>query len=244
MAQLPLFYSSIVVLDRNTHRETRLAAAERAYAFAAGSHLIPALVLEFALGCRDMPILFLQEAGTFSPLFMVGMRNGKNDFVDATGRWTGLHAPAYLRRYPFIGGEVSQDQQVVCLDGGFAGLQGQDGAPLFTPEGEPSEMLQRAVGFVREYSEAATATAAFTATLKALDLFQTVSVDIRSPSGATSNFNGFAAISEERLNALPNDALVELRAKGYLAPIYAHLISLANFGALGDRAEPRETAAA
>jgi hypothetical protein len=242
MAPLPLFYSSIVVLDRNEHRDARLATAERAYAFAAGSHLLPALMAEFPLACRDMPILFLEEAGAVSPLFMVGMRAGASDFIDAGGRWTGFHAPAYLRRYPFIGGDISQDQQVICLDGGFSGLQGETGERLFGEDGEPSEMLQRAVTFVREYAEAAAATATFTARLKALDLFQTVSVDIRSPSGATSNFNGFSAISEERLNALPDDVLSELRGRGYLGPIYAHLISLANFGALGDRAEAKARA--
>jgi len=204
MAPLPLFYASIVVLDREAHRATRLKPADEPFAFAAGSHLIPALLPEFAPGCRDMPILFLEEAGAFSPLFMVGMRSGSNDFVDAAGRWNGLHAPAYLRRYPFIGGEISKEQQIVCIDGGFAGLNAEEGEALFGEDGEPSEMLQRAAVFVRDYAQAGAAT---------------------------------AAISEERLNALPGEVLVDLRARGYLAPIYAHLVSIANFGQLGSRAE-------
>ncbi|MDR6871943.1 hypothetical protein J2Y55_002956 [Bosea sp. BE125] len=244
MAPLPLFYTSIVVLDRNIHRDARIAPAERGYAFAAGSHVVPALMAEFVLGCRDMPILFLEEAGSVSPLFMVGMRSGENDFVEAGGRWNGVHAPAYLRRYPFIGGEVSQEQQVICLDGSYAGLQDQAGERLFNEAGEPSEMLQRAVTFVGEYADAAKATGVFTAELKALDLFQTVNIDIRSPTGLSSSFSGFLAVSEERFNALPDDVLADLRRKGYLAPIYAHLISLGNFGALGDRAGARATAAA
>lgn len=240
MAPLPLFYSSIVVLDSNTHRQSRITVAERPYDFAARSHLIPALMGEFVLGCRDMPILFLDEASAVSPLFMVGMHSGRNDFVDATGRWAGLHAPAYLRRYPFIGGEVSQERHVICLDGGFAGLQDQEGERLFGEDGAPSETLQRALSFVAEYADASAATAGFTAALKALDLFQTVSVEIRSPSGERSSFNGFSAVSEERLSALPDEAFADLRRKGYLPAIYAHLISLTNFGALGDRARPPE----
>lgn len=242
MAPLPLFYSSILVLESNTHRKMRIAAPEHAYAFAGGSHLVPALMGEFVLGCRDMPILFLDEAGAVSPLFMVGMHGGQNDFIDATGRWTGLHAPAYLRRYPFIGGEVSQERHVICVDGGFAGLQEQEGQLLFSEAGEPSEMLQQAVSFVGEYAQAAAATAVFTAALKALDLFQTVSIDIRSPSGERSSFSGFSAVSEERLSALSDEAFADLRSKGYLAAIYAHLISLANFGSLGDRNQSRRIA--
>lgn len=239
MAPLPLFYSSIVVLDRNTHRDARLAPTERPYVFAAGTHVLPALMAEFAVGCRDMPILFLEEPAGVSPLFMVGMRSGENSFVDAEGRWRGVHPPAYLRRYPFIGGEVSAQQHVVCIDGGFAGLQDKAGERLFTEEGEPTEALQRIIAFVGEYGDAAKATAAFTAELKALDLLQTINIEIRSPDGSSSSFSGFAAISEERFAALSDEALLDLKRKGYLAPIYAHLISLANFAQLGERAGPR-----
>lgn len=239
MAPLPLFYSSITVLDRNTHREARLAPAEKPYAFAAGAHVLPALVAEFAPGCRDMPILFLEEPAGVSPLFMVGMRSGENCFIDAEGRWRGQHAPAYLRRYPFIGGEVSEQQHVVCVDGGFAGLQDKEGERLFTEDGEPAQALQRIIAFVGEYGDAAKVTAAFAAELKALDLLQTINIEIRSPDGSSSSFSGFAAVSEERLNALPDETLLGLKRKGYLAPIYGHLISLANFALLGERAATR-----
>ena len=242
MASLPLFYSSITVLDRHTHRDFKVAPPENAFGFAAGSHVIPALMAEFVLGCREMPILFIEEAGAFSPLFMVGMRSGRNDFVEASGRWASRHTPAYLRRYPFIGGEVSQEQHVICLDGGFTGLQENTGERLFTDEGEPSQVLEQAISFVAEYADAASATANFTRVLKELELFQTITIDIRTPSGASSNFHGFSAVSEERLNALPDEALLDLKRKGYLAPIYAHLISMTNFSALGERAGPREAA--
>ncbi len=242
MAPLPLFYSDIAVLDRNTHRDMRIAPAPQPFAFAAASHVLPAQTVEFALGCRDMPILFIQEEAGISPIFMIGMRSGASDFIDPEGRWTGLHAPAYLRRYPFIGGEVSSEQHVICVDGGFPGLQDKEGERLFTEEGEPADALMRVVAFVRDYGEAATATATFCAALKALDLFQPVTIDIRAPNGTSSNFTGFMAVSEERLNALPDEALLELKQKGYLGAIYAHLISLSNFGALGERAARRGAA--
>ncbi|MGN6095081.1 MAG: SapC family protein [Bosea sp. (in: a-proteobacteria)] len=234
MAPLPLFYSSIAVIDRDTHRQARIAPAERPYAFAAGSHVLPALLAEFAPGCRDMPILFLEENGTVSPLFMVGMRPGESCFVDGDGRWRGRHAPAYLRRYPFIGGEISSERQVVCIDGGFAGLDKAEGERLFQDDGEPAGALQRVIAFVAEYSEAAERTAAFGAQLKTLDLLQTVTIEIRSADGGHSSFSGFAAVDEQRLNALPDDAWLDLRRKGYLGPIQAHLISLTNVSLLGE----------
>uniref|UniRef100_A0A9E7ZTI7 SapC family protein n=1 Tax=Bosea sp. NBC_00436 TaxID=2969620 RepID=A0A9E7ZTI7_9HYPH len=235
MAALPLFYSSIAALDRNTHREARLAPVDKPYAFAAQAHVLPALTAEFVPGCRDMPILFLDEGGTVSPLFMVGMRPGESRFVDGEGRWRGQHAPAYLRRYPFIGGDVSAEQQIICVDGGYAGLQNEQGERLFQEDGEPAEALRGIIGFVAEYAEAAKATAAFTEAMKALDLFQTINIDIRAGDGSTSSYSGFQAISEERLNGLSDEAWLDLRRKGYLVPIHAHLISLANFALLGER---------
>ncbi|MCU4179930.1 SapC family protein [Bosea sp. BH3] len=239
MAPLPLFYSSITVLDRNTHREARLTPAVKTYAFAARAHVLPALLAEFAPGGRDMPILFLEEPGGVSPLFMVGMRSGEGCFVDADGRWLGFHPPAYLRRYPFIGGDVSAEQQVVCVDGGFAGLGEVEGERLFDEEGEPTEVLKNIIAFVSEYGDAANATAAFTAALKELELFQTINVEIRAPDGTSSNFSGFSVVSAERLDALSDEAWLELKRKGYLLPIHAHLISLANFARLGELARPR-----
>lgn len=95
--------------------------------------------------------------------------------------------------------------------------------------------MQRVIGFVAEYVEAAKATATFTAALKELDLFQTINIEIRSADGVTSSYSGFAAVSEERLNALSDEAWLALRRKGYLVLIHAHLISLANFALLGER---------
>jgi hypothetical protein len=239
MAPLPLFYSSITVLDRTTHREARLAPVTKLYNFAAGSHVLPALMAEFGPGCRDMPILFLEEPVGVSPLFMVGMRPGESCFVDADGRWRGAHPPAYVRRYPFIGGDVSEEQQVVCIDGGFAGLQDKEGERLFGEDGEPTEALRNIVAFVAEYSDAAKATTAFTATLKELDLFQTINVEIRGSDGTSSSFSGFSVVSAERFEALPEETWLDLKRKGYLFPIHAHLISLTNFARLGEMAQPR-----
>ena len=236
MQTLPIFYQSIVVLDRGQHRDLTLAPAERAYEFARGSHVVPALAAEFALGCRDMPIVFIEDATGVSPLFMVGMRAGRNDFIDAAGKWNGVHIPAYLRRYPFIGGAVDANQQVVCIDGGFSGYGKDGGARLFSEAGEPTEMLQRATAFVSEYADAANATAAFTAEIKKLDLLQQVNIDIRSADGSSSSFTAPPPPTAEQLNALPAAAATELRRKAELAASPAHRTRRANVGPLGDRA--------
>jgi hypothetical protein len=46
---------------------------------------------------------------------------------------------------------------------------------------------------------------------------------------------GMYRVTEQKLADLPADKLKELAQKGILARVYAHLISLANFGKLLDR---------
>ena len=134
---------------------------------------------------------------------------------------------------------VKVDYEGTLTDGSVFDSSFSRGQPYVTTAEQVvpgwTEALQRIIAFVGEYSDAAKATAAFTAELKALDLFQTINIEIRSPDRATSNFSGFAAVSEERLNALPDETWLDLRRKGYLAPIHAHLISLMNFALLGER---------
>jgi hypothetical protein len=236
MTPLPLFYSNIAVLDRNTNRDLRVEMTQSPYAFATRTHVVPALAAEFTLGCRDMPILFLEDASGISPLFLVGMRSHSNLFIGPDGRWAGKHIPAYVRRYPFIGGEMSPEQSVICIDPNYAGFGKEAGDRLFNDEGEPTEALQRAIAFVAEYAGFAAVTTAFTAHLKSLDLLKSVNIDIQNPNGPSATFHGFLAVDETRFNALSDEAVLDLRRKGYLAPIYAHLISLSNFAGLGDRA--------
>ncbi|WP_342363804.1 SapC family protein [Terrarubrum flagellatum] len=235
MTPLPLFYSGIAVLDRNVNNDLRIESRQAPYAFAARSHILPALAQEFFAGCRDMPIVFLEEGGTWSPLFLVGMRSNENVFVDREGRWLGQYVPAYLRRYPFISGETPE-QQVICFDPGYAGLGVEAGDRLFGHDGEPTATLNTAIAMVAEYSQAATITAAFSTQLKELDLLRTINIEMRAADGSTATFYGFAAVDEQKLASLADDALLDLQRKGYLAFIYAHLISMGNLQALSARA--------
>ena len=124
----PLFYRSVVPLHRETHRGLGLAAVP-SFAFAAASHLIPAVVDEFSAACAELPILFAPDVEGASPAFLTGLTPGCNAFVRADGSWAASYVPAYLRRYPFILGEVPNAEPLVCLDDHAACL-GAGGADM------------------------------------------------------------------------------------------------------------------
>jgi hypothetical protein len=69
-----------------------------------------------------------------------------------------------------------------------------------------------------------------------LDLFRSVSVEIKSVAG-NYGWTDLMAIDEAKLRALPDETLLALARNGDLATIYAHLISLRSFTHLKARAD-------
>lgn len=228
MAENPLFYQNIVPLDRARHRDLRLVRDKRPFAFAATSHVIPAVVDEFAAAARFLPILFIPAAPHPSPVFLVGTRTGQNLYVDSDGKWIDPFVPAFVRRYPFMLGTPEGGTAVICVDDKYQGLR-QDGVGerLLAEDGADTPLLQDYARLTETYFAAAKRTETFLETLAALQLLRSVTVEIRSESGANTALHGFQTIDEARLNALPDADFLKLRAEGFLPAIYAHLFSLA-----------------
>lgn len=48
-------------------------------------------------------------------------------FISKEGLWGGKYAPAYLRRYSFIVGDIVDVEPVLCVDDTYDGLSEKDG---------------------------------------------------------------------------------------------------------------------
>ena len=227
MAESPLFYQNIVPLDRDRHRSLRIARDERPFAFAAGSHMIPAVIDEFMPAARFLPIVFLPSSPHPSPVFLVGARMGQNLYVDKDGKWAEGYVPAFVRRYPFMLGTPEQGAAVICIDDKYEGWRrSRDGERLFGEDGADAPLLQDFVKLTENYFAAAKRTDAFVETLTALQLLRSVTIELRAEAGSSNALHGFQTIDETRLNALPEADFLRLRAGGFLPAIYAHLFSL------------------
>src|SRR5690348_1672136 len=106
----PLFYERIVPLDSAAHRTLKVGPAANPYAFAREANLIPALIEEFSAAAPFMPIAFLPGAEKPAAVFVTGLKPGQNLFVKTDGQWAAGYLPAYLRRCPFIMGDVPDGQ--------------------------------------------------------------------------------------------------------------------------------------
>lgn len=236
MTSLPLFYRSVVPLDRDAHRAWHLDQPQR-FAFARTSHIVPALAEEIGAACRRLPVVFLPESLGPVPVFLVGAAPGHCALIDEAGTWTGRYLPAYLRRYPFILGESEGSEPLVCVDAETDLLHREPAAdlvqakpaslPLFTEDGHETPLLQERIRLVADYAEAARHTAAFGRMLQDLKLLRALTIQVQHPlTGESHTLHGALGVDEAALAALPDDAFARLRREGWLAPIYAHLVSL------------------
>ena len=163
---MPLFYKSVVPLDRKAHARLRVRNSPN-FLFAADAPLLPLLTAEFAPVAREYPIVFMKDEGTVIPVALTGMPQGKNLFLDANGRWDARYVPAYVRRFPFVFAETAPEQYTVCIDTTSDLLDEKEGTALFESNGEPSAALNDTM----TATTAATPAAKYACVARSLPLF-------------------------------------------------------------------------
>ena len=232
----PLFYQEPVALNREVHSKLRVGKSPKGYAFAAKSHSVILAPVEFFEACKEYPIIFSTAAdGSVTPIALLGFREGENLFVDVEGEWDARYIPAYVRRYPFILSESGSDDLTVCLDQTYDGLGAADGEAIFTPEGAYSDYMKQTMEFLRNFHVQFQNGAPFGEKLKELDLLKPMDALIELNDGRKFALNGFSVVDEQKMQGLSDEELGSLLRPGYLALIYAHLLSLSTMSALVDR---------
>lgn len=227
MADNPLFYRNIVTLNREQHKGLKVDLGSVRYGFARGAHMIPAVIDEFFAGGRTFPIVFMPGVKGATPVFITGFEPGQNLFVKPDGEWTGEYIPAFIRRYPFIIGEVEGGRPLVCVDEASDSLSRDKGEALFLENGEDAPHLKDVVKFTGDYLAAANRTAAFVDALQTNDLFQSVTIAVRTSETSNRTIHGAMSIDVAKFDALSDEALLDFRKKGFLQAIYSQISSVA-----------------
>ncbi|WP_127145484.1 SapC family protein [Pelagibacterium montanilacus] len=240
----PLFYNKIVPLDKGAHRDIRLDLGKDRFAFARTANMVPALIDEFGAALAHLPIAFLPGSRQPAAVFVTGLKPGSNLFVDAKGAWDAQYVPAYLRRYPFIMGDVPEGEPILCVDEAFPGLNPKTGDRLFSEGGDLQPVVQQALDLAVNYKNAATRTDDFCATLQQMDLLSAVTLDAKADDGESTVVHGLFVVDEKAFDSLSAQALGTLHEKRYLKPIVQHLASLGAIVRLGERARTAKPAAA
>lgn len=233
-------FKSVVPLTVERHKKTRLKSIT-GYRFAADQVICPIMAAEFVRVATSYPIVFVKnDEGEVGAYALLGMPEGKNLFVDAEGVWRAAYIPAAVRRYPFVLGRTEEETSMaLCIDEDSDLLSEEEGEPLFTLEEEPTEALNKAIEFNRRFQAQHKQTAAICRSLDRMGMFRALKARVRMPSGEQHDFKGFLAIDEKSLGTVPDDEFLQWRKWGWLALIYAHLISLGQIAQLAERYEQR-----
>ena len=241
-----LFYKNPAVLNTETHRNLRIQRMRQpSFGFAAETNSVFLAGIELPLAAMHYPIVFSHlPNGKFVLMALLGLRDRENLFVSPDGRWKeGAYIPAFVRRYPFVTADAGDATLQVCIDEGYAGFGKESGAPLFDADGKPSETLEQAMALLLDYHRECKRTDAFTQKLQGLGLFKEVALrTAMHADGAEYALNGVHIVDEQKLLALHEDDVFDLFRQGYMAWLYAHLISQANLGNLVEELARRRAA--
>ena len=243
-----LFYSQPEPLSPEQHGGMGVRSMDGPFGFAKIGHAIPLTVGEFPPASMTGPIIFVGDEKL--PIAVMGLNAGENMFLRDDGLFeAGTYVPAYIRRYPFVfANDDNAKQMVLCVDRAaeFVVDKGYD-QPFFEADGQPSQYLKNCIEFCNNFEIERQRTVSFVQLLNELDLFESKSAAFTptnpdGTAGEPQKIAEFFGVSEEKLNALPTDKLVEIRANGALGQIYAHLVSLVGWDRLVALALARATA--
>lgn len=242
----PPGYGKLTPLDRHRHAGLGLTA-DQGYQWCRKLNAAFINAAECFKAAVDYPIVFVCEprGGEFILMAVFGLKAQQNLFVDEAGRWRAhCYVPAYCRRYPFCIAELpsadgSAAQRLVCVD--ETALSAASPHPLFGADGSPTAAWQPILQLLEALEGARQQSRVLARRLEALNLLVPFDAVALPRKGARTSLQGLYRVDEARLAELPPKHLKTMMSKGEMRAIYAHLLSLENFGRLLDYAQTDAT---
>lgn len=220
-------FEQVVPVNKERHAGKKIRLSND-FRFASRFHVSYVTAHEFARAAGIYPIVFLEDKDTdeFRPVVLMGLDAGENLFIDAAGQWDAAYIPAIIRRYPFALSKTPEaDRYVVCVDEGSELLNDTEGAALFDEAGQPTQVIENVKRYLGELQQMDQMTRDFAQFLVSNNLLTPLNMRVNA-ANQVRNITGCYVVNEERLNHLSDAKFSEIRQKGYLPALYAHLISL------------------
>lgn len=223
-------FEKVEALDKSKHQDLKFNPANN-YSFASKISAVPLSYTELVRASKYYPIVISGQERPL-PQALLSLKQGENSFIDENGRWQVPYVPAHIRRYPFILAKADDEgNYAVSIDPEAPHLSTKQGDPLYTANGEPSEILNRAMEFLKRYHQEMLDTERLFQGLQERELLWNKQFTIGEDENQRT-VRGFKAVDTEKLGELDNETLGDWVKRGIMGLIYAHLHSLDNLGVL------------
>jgi len=219
--------SAVQPISFEKHAQTKIKPTKDFF-HAKGQQVVPLIVHEFARAGAEMPIVFVKNSdnGEFQSVALLGVEDNENVYYSENG-WRASYVPALVTHHPFalVPTQNDPNQLQVVIKEDSPMVSQDEGDALFEESGKESEYMEKRKNAIGKYFENTQVTQAFIKFLSEKELLEQQNLTI-TLNGKQHNLNGIYLVSEKQLNALSDKDFLELRQRGYLAPIYNHLSSI------------------
>lgn len=220
--------AKFVPLNHEQHCELKIKET-RTFDHVKNEQLVPVVMHEFGRVAADFPVVFVKDGETskFLPVALMGLQPEENVFCSGS-EWAHGYVPMAMRRYPLALQLESKDsnQVMVCIDENSSLLSKTEGNALFNDKGEQTDYLKSRVENVLRFVEQAQVTGKAIELLVEKDLLESRQLNVQLENGKSFTLNGVYVINEKKFSELSDEAFAELRKRGLLPVVYAHLLSL------------------
>lgn len=204
---------------------------------AAGLPVVPIAHGELAKVAAHYPICFAKLAANRPPVpcAALGLEGQKNAFVGPDGRWRGGYIPAMIRRYPFSmikaqadgsAGEKERLAVLIDVESDMLLEAPAEGQALFDENGQKTEYFEKTLSFLTQVHRQLQRLEDLGAAIAEAGILEPVTIgrpEEISEQESWAPLQGIQRVNEGKLNALSDDAFLDLRRKGALSVVYLSL---------------------
>jgi len=214
------------VLSKTEHADLKLKSGLNVEALKT-QNVIPLTATEFGAAGANFPVLFVQDdqSGEYRAVGVTGLKNGENLIFN--DEINSRYIPFDLRRGPFaVVRDEENDRLVLCVDLESNLLDRVEGELIIQEDGSLSQSAETIQQQLQLYIQQQQVTNGMLRYLDELNLIIPSPVTI-TLDGEKTGLNGLYRIDDKALEALSDEAVLELHKRNYFSAIYAHLHSLA-----------------
>jgi hypothetical protein len=237
--------STLVALNSKIHQDLEINQ-KKVESEAGLLHMVPVVLSEFSKLALQYPILITknQDTGRFTCVTLFGLEKGENLFFNRD-TWDTIYLPLHIRRQPFFVGKSDVDEgHVICIDMNHASVEkdsdaGEGRSRLFDAEGNETDYLSGIKNVLAELFDGEKATELYINELLALDLLQSLQLQITLENKSSVQVEGLYTINEKVLNKLTAQQLFTLHEKNYLHPTYTMINAIGHIYGLVEKKNRR-----